>query len=202
MMDKKPDGLKTEADTKQRLGSEHLNATKAAKASGIDEEKVALKADLTALKNELATLKKALEAKDHDHKRALADYHNVLERSQRDIRQAQIYGLQSFAKALLPTMDTFEQAIASSQQTPVNVEAMVDGVVMTYDMTIKTLKDFEIEAIDPLDQPFDPDLHEAISAQPMDDKPDNTVIQVVQKGYRIKDRLLRPAMVVVSQQAS
>ena len=148
------------------------------------------------MKRSLEQSQQALAEKDQEFKRALADYHNVLARSQREISQAQTYGLQSFVKALLPTLDTFEQAIASAQQEPINVKAMMDGVTMTFDMTTKALKDFGIEAIDPMGHAFDPDQREQF--QQPSDHPENTVVQVVQ-GLHHQRQILRPALVVVSK---
>lgn len=199
MTAKKTDGLHTNMSAEKKLGSGDLNVQAPEQAQGLDAEKTALVDEVNTLKRSLEQSQQALAEKDQEFKRALADYHNVLARSQREISQAQTYGLQSFVKALLPTLDTFEQAIASAQQEPINVKAMMDGVTMTFDMTTKALKDFGIEAIDPMGHAFDPDQHEAISAQPTSDHPENTVVQVVQKGYTIKDRILRPALVVVSK---
>jgi molecular chaperone GrpE len=127
--------------------------------------------------------------------RAHAEIENMRRRAEQDVAKAHKFALEKFAKDLLPIIDSLEQALANkTENTPV-----VEGVEMTLQMFKSTLARFNVEQIDPLNEKFDPKLHEAMSMQPNPDVDPNTVIMVIQKGYTLNGRLIRPARVIVSQ---
>ena len=107
------------------------------------------------------------------------------------------YRIQSFAKEVLPVIDNLERALA----TPVHEsdESFKKGIEMTYNQLLTALKNEGVEEIDCLDKPFDPNLEQAIIQEKAEDKESGIVIEILQKGYVLKDRILRPAMVKVSE---
>lgn len=132
--------------------------------------------------------------------RLQADLENMRRRAEREVANAHKYGLDKFADALVPIVDSLERGLQASQSTDENVKVLREGVEMTLKMFVDVLKRFGVIQIDPLNEPFNPAQHEAVSVQPHETAAPNTVVAVFQKGYMLNDRLLRPAMVVVSQQ--
>lgn len=149
--------------------------------------------DIEALQQEIATLK-------DDVLRAQAETQNVRRRAEADVEKAHKFSTEKFARELLEVADNLERTIAASPDEEV-VKPFLEGVQMTQKNFLDTLKKFKVEPIDPEGHPFDPDLHQAISMVDAPDAEPNTVLNVVQKGYTIHERLLRPAMVVVSKAA-
>jgi molecular chaperone GrpE len=131
--------------------------------------------------------------------RLQADLENMRRRTERDIANAHKYALDKFADALVPIVESLERGLQASQADHDNVKVLREGMEMTLKMFVDVLKRFGITQIDPLNQPFNPAHHEAVSMQPHETAAPNTVIAVFQKGYMLNERLLRPAMVVVSQ---
>ena len=110
-----------------------------------------------------------------------------------------LYPLTEIAcKQLLPVYDSFERALQNEGDN-ITVASVKEGSEMTLKMLAKAMENNGLEVIDPLGQPFDPDWHEAVSMQPSDEYAENEVAVVVQKGFKLKDRLIRPAMVVVTK---
>jgi molecular chaperone GrpE len=129
--------------------------------------------------------------------RARAALDNLEKRSVRDLENAHKYSLEKFAKSLLPVVDSLERGLEAAGIDTAN--ALHEGVALTLKMLLDTLHKFQIEPIDPVNQVFDPALHEALTAQPSETVPAQTVLAVVQKGYSLHGRLLRPAQVIVSK---
>jgi molecular chaperone GrpE len=131
--------------------------------------------------------------------RLQADIENLHKRGERDLANAHKYGLERFAAELLPVKDSLEMGLAAFDTNNAEIEKLKEGVELTLQMLGNALERFEIKEVNPQDEPFNPDFHQAISMQPRDDVAPNTVVTVVQKGYLLHDRLIRPAMVIVSQ---
>jgi molecular chaperone GrpE len=131
--------------------------------------------------------------------RLQADIENLHKRGERDLANAHKYGLERFATELLPVKDSLELGLAAFDADNAEIEKLKEGVELTLQMLGNALERFEIKEINPLEEPFNPDFHQAMSMQPRDDVAPNTVVTVVQKGYQLHDRLIRPAMVIVSQ---
>ena len=129
--------------------------------------------------------------------RAVAEADNVRKRASRDVENAHKFALERFARELLAVTDGLEMALAASDK--VTVESLLEGSQATLTLLGSTMERFGISAIDPEGEPFDPELHEAISVQPSDTVEPGTVVSVVQKGYALNGRLLRPAMVIVAE---
>lgn len=135
--------------------------------------------------------------------RVQAEMQNLRRRTEADVEKAHKYALERFSLELLAVMDNLERATAAAADSDdPAVKALHDGV----DLTLKSLRDvfarFNIEVIDPEGEPFDPQLHQAMSIQENSEVEPDTVIAVMQKGYSLNQRVIRPAMVVVSKAAA
>lgn len=129
--------------------------------------------------------------------RAQAELDNVRRRAEREIVNAHRYGIEKLLSSLLPVIDSLEQAL----QLAIKAEdvSMCEGLELTLKLFVDVLQKFEVQQIDPMGTPFDPQLHEAMSMQDAPDAEPNTVLAVFQKGYKLGDRVIRPARVVVSK---
>ncbi|WP_320822833.1 nucleotide exchange factor GrpE [Reinekea sp.] len=134
--------------------------------------------------------------------RSEAEMANLRRRVEKDVENAHKYGQEKLSRELLAVADNLERAVSSSESDTADLVSLKEGV----DLTLKGLKDlfvkFNIEAIDPEGNPFDPQLHQAMSMVENPNVEPNTVIAVMQKGYLLNGRLIRPAMVMVSKGGS
>lgn len=145
----------------------------------------------------VAQLKKAEDeaaAMREAYLRARADVENIRRQSQAEVAKAHRYGIERFAESLLPVKDALETALA----TDASPEALRAGVELTLKQLAAAFDRAQLTTIDPTGEKFDPHAHQAM-AMVDSDQPGNTVVQVMQKGYRLNDRVLRPAMVVVAK---
>jgi molecular chaperone GrpE len=129
--------------------------------------------------------------------RAAAEVENIRKRARRDVENAHKFALERFSKELLAVKDGLEMALAASEGA--TVESLLEGSHATLKLLGATMERFGIQVVDPEGEPFDPELHEAISVQASDDVEPGSVVAVLQKGYILNGRLLRPAMVIVSE---
>ena len=128
--------------------------------------------------------------------RAAAELENVRKRAVRDVENARKYALENIARELLNVVDSFEMGLAAADDA--DAQALREGSQATLKQLLTALERFGIEAVDAVGEPFDPELHEAISMQPSADAEPGSVLASIQKGYTLNGRLLRPARVVVS----
>ena len=133
--------------------------------------------------------------------RAQADAQNSKRRSEQDVEKARKFALEGFAKELLPVVDNLERALEATEGGDEAVKAIAEGVELTLKSFQDALKKFHVEVVDPQGEPFDPNLHQAMSMVENSDVEPNSVIAVMMKGYTLNGRLLRPAMVMVSKAA-
>lgn len=134
--------------------------------------------------------------------RLQADIDNLRKRAQRDLENAHKYALEKFAGELLPVRDSLEMGIAAAAQGQnVDPARLIEGSELTLKMLGSVLEKFGVTEVNPQGERFNPQFHEAMSIQPRADVEPNTVVTVVQKGYLLNDRLIRPAMVIVSKAA-
>ncbi|MBL7003909.1 MAG: nucleotide exchange factor GrpE, partial [Gammaproteobacteria bacterium] len=124
-----------------------------------------------------------------------AEMENHRKRAQRDVENAHKYAVKNFSEALLPVCDSMEMGIVASEAENSNIDSIKEGMQMTLSMFIQMMEKNGIKAIDPVNEKFDPEQHQAMSMQESADHESNTVIAVMQKGYMLNDRLVRPAMV-------
>jgi len=131
--------------------------------------------------------------------RAQADAQNIKRRAEQDVEKARKFALERFCKELLPVIDNLERALEAAPANEKVVRPVAEGVELTLKSFVEAMKKFNIEVVNPLGEPFDPQFHQAMSMVENDEVEPNTVTLVMQKGYTLNDRLVRPAMVMVSK---
>ena len=172
----------------------------AAEASGEQESK-----QPETTEGEVAALKKALaeaqgKADDYLNQllRAKADMENMRRRTEREIANIHKYAIEKFAAELLPVKDSLELGLEALNKGSVDIDKVREGLELKIKMLNAALEKFGIKEVNPLGEKFDPGLHQAMTVAESGEVQPNTVLTVHQKGYLIHDRLIRPAMVVVS----
>ena len=130
--------------------------------------------------------------------RMQAEMDNLRKRLMRDLERSRKLALETIMKDLLQVWDSLERGLEASGES-VTVESLVEGQELTLKMLEKVMQYHNLEIIDPLGQAFNPEFHEAVTVMPSADVEENTVIEVLQKGFRLHERLIRPAMVIVSR---
>lgn len=162
--------------------------------------------NVAELHDQIATLSKALkeaqEKVDNHWDRLLrkeADFQNVQKRAQEDVEKARKFAIERFAGELLEVVDSLEQGLTFAENGKASVEDLIQGMKLTHSVLLNALDKQEVKPINPEGEVFNPAFHEAISIQETKDVPPNRVVAVVQKGYMLNNRLLRPARVVVSR---
>ncbi|NLY57774.1 MAG: nucleotide exchange factor GrpE [Gammaproteobacteria bacterium] len=162
-------------------------------------EGVAVEEDLVA---RIASLEEQLAAAQDQALRAVADAQNARRRSEQEVTKAHKFALERFANDLLAVVDSLERGLELSSDQDPAIKPMRDGIELTLKLFADTLGRHQIAAVDPHGEPFNPELHQAMTMEERDNVEPNTVIKVFQKGYTLNERLLRPAMVVVSKAGS
>jgi len=154
--------------------------------------------EISALKADLETAKDKVDENWNLYLRANADLENARRRAQQDIEKARKYGLEKLVEDLLPIKDSIEMGLVAAQTENANLEKLQEGSELILKMFADTLDKHGIETVEPKGETFDPERHQAMSLQESEDEP-NTVISVLQKGYLLNGRLIRPAMVIVAK---
>ncbi len=131
--------------------------------------------------------------------RTQAQMDNLRKRQERELENAHKYALERFVNELLPVRDSMEMGLAAANGEASTVEQLREGTALTLKLFSDVMEKFNVVQVDPEGEPFNPELHQAMGMQPRSDVPPNTVVNVVQKGYTLNGRLVRPAMVMVSQ---
>jgi len=131
--------------------------------------------------------------------RTKAETENLQRRHERELENAHKFALDRFASDILAVRDSMELGLDAANNEGADVESIRQGTQLTLKLLSDVMEKFNIVQISPEGEPFNPEFHQAMSTQPRDDVPPNTVVAVVQKGYTLNDRLIRPAMVMVSQ---
>ncbi len=152
----------------------------------------AIQAEIEALNQQLAEAREQVL-------RAHADAQNARRRADQDVEKAHKFGQEKLVSDLLPVIDNLERALAAMDIEDESLQPVIEGVELTLKSFQDTLSRHQVEAIDPTGEPFDPQLHQAMTMVESPDAEPNTVINVFQKGYTLHGRLVRPAMVVVSK---
>ncbi len=201
-------------ETSENKSAEEIAADElAAEIIGEAEEQVEVQFDAAALNisveqekiNELELALSAAQSTVADQKdsviRAKAEVDNIRRRSAQDVEKARKFALEKFAGEMLVSVDNLERALQSIDKEDESNKSIVEGVELTLQGLIASLEKFGVKGVDPQDQPFNPELHQAMSMQEVEGVAPNTVIAVMQKGYELNGRLIRPAMVMVSKAA-
>ena len=151
--------------------------------------------------NELEIYVSEIDTREKDIQlRAQAEIQNIRRRAEQDVEKAHKFALEKFSKELLTVVDNLERGLAALDNavTDETTQALVDGVEMTHKEFISTLGKFGVEAVGVVGEAFNPELHQAISMQPAEGIESNHIRVVLQKGYTLQGRVLRPAMVMVA----
>ncbi|MAX54892.1 MAG: nucleotide exchange factor GrpE [Alcanivoracaceae bacterium] len=151
---------------------------------------------LAEMEAELAKVKKALGEADV---RAQAEVQNVRKRAERDVQHAHKFALEKFAGDLLSVADNLERGLAALDAQDEALKPAREGIELTLKSLLDVFGKYNLEQISPSDEPFNPELHEAMTMVPVPNVDPNTVIEVLEKGYQLNGRLIRPARVVVSK---
>ncbi|MBA2780333.1 nucleotide exchange factor GrpE [Billgrantia kenyensis] len=188
----RPEPMEGELDEAVGAGSDEAVPAEEPTAVSDNPEADMLAAQVEELEQSL------VEAKDQAL-RAAAEAQNVRRRAEQEAEKARKFALERFVKELLPVVDSLEKALEAMAEGA--SDAHREGVSMTLKMQQDVLAKFGVEMLDPAGEPFDPQYHEAMAMVPNPELDPNSVMEVIQKGYTLNGRLVRPAMVVVSQAA-
>ncbi len=168
----------------------------------VDSEVTAEQARIAELEAQLEAAQQASLEERERAIRAVAEMENLRRRAAQDVEKAHKFALEKFAAELLPVLDNLERAIELADKENDTLKPMIEGVELTLKSMQSGVGKFGLVALDPTNQPFDPNAHQAMSMVPSADVAPNTVIAVMQKGYELNGRVMRPAMVMVSKSAN
>ncbi len=157
--------------------------------------------EVAALKSRLAETEQQLAALRDQNLRAAAEAENVRKRAEREVATSLKYSSDRLLGDLLAVIDSLELGLKAAAAPEVTAKSIAEGMGLTHKQLSSFLEKHGVKAVDPTGQPFNPELHEAVSAVESSDVPPNHVVAVMQKGYRLHERLLRPAMVMVARAA-
>lgn len=199
------EALQRENEQQSQQGSEEEQGDRKATASAEQEQQAQqAEKDAEALAERNAELENAIEKLNEEKEqlterlmRLQAEYENYRKRTEKERIEERKYKVQDLAVDLLPVIDNFERAL----QTEVNDEnkALYDGMKMVYDQLLEALKAHGVEAMEVVNKPFDPNFHHAVMQEENDSLEPNTIIEELQKGFLLKDKVIRPAMVKVNK---
>jgi molecular chaperone GrpE len=170
-----------------------------------DQTENSVKAPATEVDDQLQEMTNALASAEQElalHRDAMlrmqAEMENLRKRLIRDLEKSRKFALERFMKDLLQVRDSMERGLETDAESA-TPQALLEGQALTLKMLVKVMQDHDLELIDPMGKAFNPEFHEAMTVMPSDELEENTVMEVLQKGYKLHDRLVRPAMVVVSR---
>jgi molecular chaperone GrpE len=153
--------------------------------------------ELELLREELAVTRALVEQLKDEKLRVFAELDNIRKRAQRDVEQAHRYALEKFAGELLPVKDSLDLGVENAGKA--DAAALAEGQAATQRLLAKAMEKAGITELNPVGEPFDANLHEAMAAQPSETAEPNSVLAVIQRGYTLNGRLLRAARVIVAR---
>jgi molecular chaperone GrpE len=199
---------KDQATTANKTPTEAKGAAEPASDTQSGKENSTKEVESKVIKEELARLQEQLQqAEDKASKhwdellRAKADLENTRKRLQRDVENAHKYAVEKFVQDLLPVIDSLEMGINAANEVDADIHKVKEGNELTLKMFNDCANKFGVEAINPKGEPFNPEFHQAMAMQESNDQQPDTVLAVMQKGYLLNGRLVRPAMVIVAKAA-
>ncbi len=196
MSDQNPDQDQVENEASPELATEDASVADAQDAPEGEQPAD----EMSLLQEQLEAAEAAAGMARDELLRVQAEMQNLRRRTEQDIEKAHKFGQEKFSTELLAVMDNLERSAAAAEASEDEaVQAIKEGVELTLKGFMDCFKRFNIEAVDPLGEPFDPQLHQAMSIQESPDAEPNSVIAVMQKGYTLHGRVMRPAMVMVSK---
>ena len=187
-------------DNKHSTASNEEDVFEGSENAENDIEETAVSDDpIEILKTELQTAQLAAVEARQDMLRMQADMENLRKRMMRENEKARRRTLERFMGDLLPVRDSLERGLEAAADPASTVDALKEGKQLIMKMLSKAMGDHGLQTIDPIGEAFNPEKHEAMTMLPSDQHDENTVIDVLEKGYQLHDRLIRPAKVVVSR---
>ena len=187
-------------DNKHSTASNEEDVFEGSENAENDIEETAVSDDpIEILKTELQTAQLAAVEARQDMLRMQADMENLRKRMMRENEKARRRTLERFMGDLLPVRDSLERGLEAAADPASTVDALKEGKQLIMKMLSKAMGDHGLQTIDPVGEAFDPEKHEAMTMMTSDQHDENTVIDVLEKGYQLHDRLIRPAKVVVSR---
>ena len=196
MSDQNPDQDQVENEASPELATEDASVADAQDAPEGEQPAD----EMSLLQEQLEAAEAAAGMARDELLRVQAEMQNLRRRTEQDIEKAHKFGQEKFSTELLAVMDNLERSAAAAEASEDEaVQAIKEGVELTLKGFMDCFKRFNIEAVYPLGEPFDPQLHQAMSIQESPDAEPNSVIAVMQKGYTLHGRVIRPAMVMVSK---
>lgn len=154
---------------------------------------------ISDLEAQLAAANKKIQDQKDSVLRAQAESDNVRRRAAQDVEKAHKFALEKFVNELLPVIDNLERALGAADQENEDLKPMIEGVELTLKSFQNSVAKFGVEEVNPMGETFDPAKHQAMGMQESEDVAPNTVLAVMQKGYELNSRLIRPAMVMIAK---
>ena len=208
-----PEEVKSEL-LSARLSIKHLQAEKKLQTSEFERKLASLQLEKATVMTQYDEYKKNVGAEQEDkHKKLMEvtqkklaeaiaakdeELKRIMTRCENEISKAKSFALEGFVKDLIPSIEPLEKALFYSDRTNPQQKDLIEGLEMTMDLLLKAISKNGVEVIDPLNNLFDPNYHQAIQHVPNPAVPANHVMAVIQKGYALNGRLIKPALVVVS----
>ena len=180
------------------MKTKNIHTDEADQPQSIADNAAVAPSDGASTADVLAELQSKVTKLEDSLLRAKADFQNLQRTSAVERTDAIRYANAELMKSLVKVVDDFERSLAAASK-PDNLQAVVEGVRLVYENLSKALSDHGLEPIEALHRPFDPAVHEALLHQPSDEHPPGTVTEQIAKGYRLRDRVVRPAKVIVAK---
>ncbi len=192
--DETDDNQEQELERQEKIDDEFDAEVAAENSENMESKEV----DVEFLQGQLEKLQEQSKVSLDKVVRAQAEMENLRKRAARDVENAHKYALEKFTNELLPIMDSLELGLSASVKAK-NLDDLCKGMELTLEMFNTVMEKFGITVIEPKGEKFNPELHDAVSMQETDDSNSGIIIEVMQKGYTLNGRLIRPAMVVVAK---
>ena len=192
--DETDDNQEQELERQEKIGDEFDAEVAEENSENIESKEV----DVEFLEGQLEKLQEQSKASLDKVVRAQAEMENLRKRAARDVENAHKYALEKFTNELLPIMDSLELGLSASVKAK-NLDDLCKGMELALEMFNTVMEKFGITMIEPKGEKFNPELHDAVSMQETNDSNSGIIIEVMQKGYTLNGRLIRPAMVVVAK---
>lgn len=183
-------------DTSQ---DEIIKDTDDAQAESAQSDDEAVEQDIIALQEALDEASSQASENWDKFMRSQAEVDNILKRTKRDMENAHKYALEKFVNELLPVRDSLEMGLDHAENEAVDAVKLKEGSELTLRILVQTMEKFNVSQIDPVGEIFDPAMHEAMTMVPSNDVAPNSILEVIQKGYVLNERLIRPARVIVAR---
>jgi len=186
-------------DQEDTVADENAEEVNDAQTATTEESDQAVNQDIDALQEALDEASAQAGENWDKFMRSQAELDNILKRTKRDLENAHKYGLEKFVNELLPVRDSLEMGLDHAEGEDVDPDKLKEGSELTLRMLVQIMEKFNIVQLDPRGETFNPEMHEAMAMVPSDEVAPNNILDVIQKGYQLNERLIRPARVVVAR---